>query len=144
MSHHCGAVTPEALGPAQLFEGHATGYACAPIVDQDAGSLHQRGAVSELAPGGAIDRHAHSYEEGVYLLSGRATLLIGGTEHELAADDFALIETGSRHAWQNAGAEPARWLEVSASQPKQAGADFPCARVAAIASAFVRGPVKYY
>jgi len=125
VSHHRGTFTREALAPEPIFEGHAARYTRAPIVDQDTGSLHQRVAVSELASGGAIDPHAHSYEEGVYLLSGRATLLAGGTEHELAADDFTLIETGSCHAWRNAGAEPVRWLEVSAPQPKRAGGDFP-------------------
>ena len=123
--HHRGTFAEDALALEPALAGHAVGYTRAPIVDQTCGSLHQRVAVSQLASGGAIDPHVHSYEEGVYIFSGRVALTVGDTEQELGPDDFAFIETGIPHAWRNPAAEPVRWLEVSAPQPKPEGDDFP-------------------
>jgi quercetin dioxygenase-like cupin family protein len=122
--HHHGTFDERSLGPDPALAGHAEGYGTAPLVDASV-SLHQRVSVSQLAPGGSVDPHLHSYEEGVYVLSGRVTVTLAGAEHELGPDDFAFAQAGTPHAWRNAGGEAARWLEISAPQPKAAGGVFP-------------------
>jgi quercetin dioxygenase-like cupin family protein len=122
--HHRGTFDETLLRPDPALAGRSSGFRLAPIVDGATGSRHQRVAVAELGPGGRVERHFHSYEEAVYILSGRVTLSGGDGEQALGADDFAFFAAGTPHAWMNAGSAPARWLEVSAPQPKPAGSDF--------------------
>ena len=123
--HHRVTFDECALVSDPILDGHSHGYARAPLIDASTGSPHQRLVMSELAPGGSIDPHFHSFEEVVYVLSGTVRMTLGDTEHELGRDDFALVVTGTPHSWHNTGAEPARWLEISAPQPKPPGAGFP-------------------
>jgi len=77
----------------------------------------------ELDPGGGIDEHVHSYEEFVYLLSGRAVLSLGGRAVELGPEEGAFIAVGEPHAWHNPGSEPCRWIDLQAPQARPEGAD---------------------
>ncbi len=122
--HHGGTFSEQALGPDPVLGNRSSGYASAALVDASTGSSSQRVAVSQLAAGGGIERHFHSYEEVAYVLAGRVELTLGDIVRELGRDDFALMQTGVPHAWRNAGPEPARWLDISAPQPKPAGGDF--------------------
>jgi quercetin dioxygenase-like cupin family protein len=123
--HAHGRFDEQALAPDPVLEGRSTGFSRSILVDASVGSPHQRVAMAQLASGGSIDSHFHSYEEAVYVLGGRATLTLAGAEHELGTDSFAFVETGIEHAWRNEGDEPTRWFEVSAPQPKPAGGAFP-------------------
>jgi quercetin dioxygenase-like cupin family protein len=114
-----------ALAADPILGNRSQGYALAPLIDASSGSPHQRLVVSELAPGGSIESHFHAFEEVVYVLSGTVALSLGDAEHELEPDDFALAVTGTPHSWRNAGSEPARWLEISAPQPKAPASGFP-------------------
>ncbi len=123
--HHHGTFDEAMLRSDPALAARASGFRLAPIVGAAAGSPHQRLSVAELAAGGSIDPHFHSYEEAVYILSGNVTLLGGGREQPLGPDDFAFFEAGTTHAWTNSGSGPVRWLEVCAPQPKPPGSDFP-------------------
>jgi quercetin dioxygenase-like cupin family protein len=123
--HAHGRFDAKALAPDPVLAGRSNGSSRAILVDAAVGSPHQRVAIVELAPGGFVDNHFHSYEEAVYVFAGRVELTLGGAKHELGTDGFAFAETGSEHAWRNVGDDTARWFEVSAPQPKPVGADFP-------------------
>src|SRR4030095_4702036 len=75
----------------------------------------------ELAPGGAIHTHVHSFEEGFYILSGEAVVTINGLSYLLGPGDYAAIKVGTPHAWHAASSSPVRWLGMSAPQPKPHG-----------------------
>jgi len=111
--HHVGtlAETPTRLG---VYAGHADGYARFPIIDRDAGSVHQTVAVAELAPGGQVHVHVHAYEEALYVLEGNLVLSAAGEDEELTPDDFAFVPYGMAHAIANRSGEPARWYELGA------------------------------
>jgi quercetin dioxygenase-like cupin family protein len=77
-------------------------------------SPHQTLAIAELAPGGSVERHVHAFEEALFVLAGSLVLSVRERDEELAADDYAYVETGVPHALANRAGEPARWLELSA------------------------------
>jgi quercetin dioxygenase-like cupin family protein len=108
-----------------ILGDHSQGYSLAPLVGADSGSPHQRVVMSQLQAGGSIEPHFHSFEEVVYVLAGTVELTLGDAVQELGPDDFALAQTGTPHSWRTAGSEPARWLEISAPQPKPPGSGFP-------------------
>ena len=85
--------------------------------------MHTGLSVNELAPGGRIDPHVHSFEESFYLMSGEALVMINGSGYRLTAGDYAVVKVGTPHAWRAVGATPARWLQMAAPQPKPIGAE---------------------
>ena len=66
--HHFGRFDERALAPHPVFDGHSRGYTSAPLINRQTGSVHTGLSVDQLAPGGAIDPHVHSFEEGAKLL----------------------------------------------------------------------------
>ena len=72
--------------------------------------------ITELAPGAmSALKHAHAVQdEFVYLLAGRATLIIGDAEHEMLPGDCVGFRagTGLAHHLVNRSGEPASFLEV--------------------------------
>ena len=120
--HYVGRFDESALAPHPLFNGHSEGYSTASLVDRGTGSVHTGLSVNHLAAGGAIDPHVHSFEKGVYVLSGEPILAINGEGYRLRQGDYAAIKVGTPHAWR-AGTAPVRWLQMCAPQPKPAGAE---------------------
>jgi quercetin dioxygenase-like cupin family protein len=84
--------------------------------------MHTGLSIDQLEPSGSIDPHVHSFEEGVYILSGEPILTIGSESYRLRAGDYAAIKVGTPHAW-HAGDSPVRWLQMCAPQPKPPGAE---------------------
>jgi quercetin dioxygenase-like cupin family protein len=114
--HHVGRLSETSPGSG-IYADRSAGLTRIPIVGRAEGSVHQGVAIAELEPGGGVDRHLHAFEEAIYVLSGRLTLGLPGSEEELATDDYAFVEKGVPHALRTAGSEPVRWLEVAAPQP---------------------------
>ena len=86
------------------------------LVGPDQGAVHTELAAGAFAPGGWLRRHIHSFEEGLYVLSGELVLDIGGAVHRLVAGDFGLIPIGTWHALANGGDGEVRWLSVNTPQ----------------------------
>ncbi|MDX1435483.1 MAG: cupin domain-containing protein [Anaerolineales bacterium] len=103
------------------YENRCLGYTRVPLVDHNTGSVHMGLGICELAPGGTIDTHFHSYEEGFYILDGELILGREASSYRLGRDDYGVIQTGVSHSWRNDGASPVRWLNMLAPQPKPAG-----------------------
>jgi quercetin dioxygenase-like cupin family protein len=121
--HYFGRFDESGLREPVLFRGHAEAYTQAVLVDRSTGSFHTGLSLNQLAAGGTIHPHVHSFEEGFYVLSGDAIVTIAGTSYRLTSGDYAVAKVGTPHAWRSIGAAPVRWLQMAAPQPKPAGAE---------------------
>ena len=119
--HHFGHFDDSALRPHPAFDGRGDGYTHAPLVDHTTESVHTGLSIDELAPGGTLPPHVHSYEESFYLLSGEAILRVHDQAFRIRPGDFGVIKVGTVHAWRAAGSTPVRWLQMAAPQPKPPG-----------------------
>lgn len=119
--HHFGRFEESALTTHPTFEGHCEGYRYASLVDHTTGSVHTGLGMNELAAGGSIHPHLHSFEEGFYILAGEAVVTINGSSYLLGPGDYAAIKVGTLHAWHTASSSPVRWLSMTAPQPKPQG-----------------------
>jgi quercetin dioxygenase-like cupin family protein len=111
------------LSAPAAYAGHSDGYLEASLVDRGSGSVHTGLSLNQLAPGGHILPHVHAYEESFYILDGEATVRVGDHVWRLGAGDYGVSKVGTVHAWSNHGSAPVRWLQMSAPQPKPAGAE---------------------
>jgi quercetin dioxygenase-like cupin family protein len=121
--HYFGSFDERALAPHPVFDGHSSGYTHADLINHRQGSVHHGLSIDELAAGGSIDVHLHSFEEGFYILTGTAEVTINGARHALKPGDYAAIKVGTPHGWRNTGASAVRWLQMHAPQPKPGGAE---------------------
>jgi len=97
----------------------APGFRRWSIVDEATGAVHTGFGICELAPGGSVPAHVHSFEQGLYLLEGSAVL--DTSEGSLALDegDYGLVPVGVPHSWRNSGDTVARWADMQSPQPRQ-------------------------
>jgi quercetin dioxygenase-like cupin family protein len=121
--HHFGRFDENALASSPVFERHSAGYRQADLISRATGSVHTGLSVAELAGGGTLAAHVHSFEESFYVLSGEAVVAIDGVSHRLRPGDYGAVKVGTPHAWRAAGASPVRWLQMAAPQPKPPGAE---------------------
>ena len=121
--HLFGHFRDQALQPHPVFEGHRCHYRQAALVDHTSGSVHTGLSLAELASGGSLAPHAHSYEESFYILAGRAVVQIASGSYLLGPGDYGVIKVGTPHGWRAVGSNPVRWLQMAAPQPKPPGAE---------------------
>ena len=93
-----------------------------PVVDETSGAVHTGFGVCELAPGGRVSAHLHSFEESFYVLDGTVDLRTSEGAFRLGAGDYGLVPVGVPHSWRNGGDEAARWADMLAPVPR-AGSD---------------------
>src|SRR5437660_9154476 len=107
--HYYGKFLESSLVADPLFAGHGHGYTSASIVNHSLGSVLTGLSVCAIAPGGSLDPHVHSFEEGFYVLSGQAVFACNGEAYLLKAGDYGVSKVGALHAWRNTGDAPVRW-----------------------------------
>jgi mannose-6-phosphate isomerase-like protein (cupin superfamily) len=100
----------------RIFEGHCDGFRRWAAIDERGPSVHMTFGVCELAPGGSVDWHVHSFEESFYVLSGELVVLTVEGSHLLREGDHGVVPVGSPHAFRNTGDVPVRWAEMTAPQ----------------------------
>jgi mannose-6-phosphate isomerase-like protein (cupin superfamily) len=66
--------------------------------------------VADLEPGGWLGHHRHRPAEVYYVLSGRGTLSIDGTDHGVLAGTTVYIPSNSEHGIRNDGQGPLRFF----------------------------------
>jgi quercetin dioxygenase-like cupin family protein len=103
---------------APAWAATARGFGRWSIVDETGPAVHTGFGVCELAAGGAVPAHVHSYEESVYLLSGEVVARTSEGDRLLRAGDYALVPVGVPHEWHNVGDVPVRWADMLAPQPR--------------------------
>ena len=83
------------------------------------GSVHTGLSINELAPGGVLHPHVHSFEEGFYILSGEAVMVIDDEPYQLRPGDYGAVKVGTSHAWRAPAPRPCagcRWRRRSRSR----------------------------
>src|SRR5262245_21575080 len=97
--HHVGSLasTPSHSG---VYDGHSERCTRLGVLNGKSGALHQSIEVVELGAGGRVDRHAHAFEEAVYVLEGSPALDVAGRVEELAAHDVCFVEKGVSHSFE--------------------------------------------
>src|SRR5687767_11034384 len=121
--HHFGTFDDGALAPHDGYAGRGDGYRQAALIGPHTGSVHTGLSLAQLDAGGVLAPHVHSFEEGFYILEGKAILAVGDTGVQLQAGDYGALKVGTVHGWRNTGSGRLRWLQMQAPQPKPAGAE---------------------
>jgi len=121
MQFHVGRLDESAFTVPRGYASHACGYERVSLIDRGIGSVHMGVGMCRLAAGGSVDACVHANEKGIYIFEGEVELKRGSETFRLTQDDYALIPTGTPHAYRNAGARPARWFDMQAPQPKPPG-----------------------
>jgi quercetin dioxygenase-like cupin family protein len=106
-------------GGASQMEGFnpTTGVAIKMFVDRSFGAIHQSLFLIQYLPGAKIDPHDHTFEESYLIVGGKVRAIADGQEYNLAAGDVIWTGVGCIHSFENAGAEPVRWIETQAPLP---------------------------
>jgi mannose-6-phosphate isomerase-like protein (cupin superfamily) len=112
------AQLPRPGGPSQM-EGFnpVTGVAIKMFVDRSFGAIHQSLFLIQYQPGAKIDPHDHTFEESYFIVSGRVRATADGQTYDLGPGDVIWTGVGCVHSFENAGAEPVRWIETQAPLP---------------------------
>jgi len=85
------------------------------------GAVHTEFNVCALAPGGHVAAAVQSYEECFYVLEGTPVVRTPEGAARLRPGDYGLLPIGVPHEWRNdPDAEPARWAQMRAPQPRAA------------------------
>lgn len=101
------------------FQSHAGGFQRWAMVDHDTpGAVHTGFGISQLEPGGRIDRHVHSFEESFYVLDGEPIIQTPEATVRLRPGDYGVIPLGVPHSWRQEGEEVGRWADLLTPQPR--------------------------
>ncbi len=106
------------VSPSPALHGHSSGYARAPLVGGETGSVHMALGLSTLAAGGNVDLHVHSYEESFFVLAGEPCLHLDGHMVRLRPGACGIVPVGMRHAWRQDGGDESRWIDMAAPRPR--------------------------
>jgi len=109
---------PRPGAPSQM-EGFnpTTGVAIKMFVDRSFGAVHQSLFLIQYLAGAKIDPHDHTFEESYLILSGRVRATADGKSYDLGPGDVIWTGVGCIHTFENASAEPVRWIETQAPLP---------------------------
>jgi quercetin dioxygenase-like cupin family protein len=101
-----------------VFLERSSGYTSFAGVSEVEGATHMEFVVSELAPGGFVDAHLHSYEESFYIIEG--SMMVDTTEGSFTVEtgDYGLLPLGVTHALRNPSGAVARFAEMRAPLPR--------------------------
>jgi quercetin dioxygenase-like cupin family protein len=111
---------------------NAVGFRRWSVVDETTpGAVHTTFAIGELAAGGAIPSHIHSFEDSFFVLEGKVVLDTRDDAFLLGAGDYAVTSLGVSHALRNVSDAPVRWAAMWAPQQRaRTGGDtYPVAAV---------------
>jgi quercetin dioxygenase-like cupin family protein len=109
---------PEPTTPA-AFAAHSTGFARTQLLGGRHGAIHTSTGLCDIAAGGEIEPHVHSFEESFYVLAGNPVLDVEGQSIELGPGRCGVLPVGTAHAWRNPGGEPARFFEMQAPRARE-------------------------
>ena len=66
----------------------------------------------EIEPGGQSSFDRHDHDHGIYILRGRAKVLIGWDVHDVSPGDVVYIAPNEQHQFESVGKEPLGFLCV--------------------------------
>jgi mannose-6-phosphate isomerase-like protein (cupin superfamily) len=113
----------ELLAPTSGWASAATGYRRGMAVGEDDHAVHTGFMISELAAGGEIPWHVHSFEESFYVVDGTGVIDTAEGSFRISEGGYGVIPIAMPHRWRNNGDLPVRWAEMQAPQPRAAYQD---------------------
>jgi quercetin dioxygenase-like cupin family protein len=119
--HKVGRFDPADLAPHPIYEGHGSGLRWAPFVERADDTVHVAYGAMELASDGETEVISHAFDKALFVIGGELEVNRDGHIYRLSEGDFILVPTGIDHALRNRAAGAARWIEMSAPQPKAPG-----------------------
>lgn len=112
------------LQPFALFDGRSQGFRRWTLSDQaTSGAVRTGLSLHEIAPGGHVDEHAHTFEETFLVLEGTVAFDAGEASTVLETGDYGLIPIGAPHAWRNVSPESVRWVDLQVRSKPASPAD---------------------
>jgi quercetin dioxygenase-like cupin family protein len=103
----------------EALPGHSSGLIRFVLVGRQTGAVHTGLWVAELAAGGYVDTHVHSFESSFYVLEGEPVLYLDGRGVRLKPNACGAIPVGVPHAFR--ADATARWIEMASPQPRGEG-----------------------
>jgi quercetin dioxygenase-like cupin family protein len=103
----------------EALPDHSTGLTRAVLLGEHTGTTHTGLTLVELAQGGSVDAHVHSYEGSFYVFDGEPVLYLDGRGVRLKPGACGALPVGLAHAWRTD--EPARWIEMASPRPRGGG-----------------------
>lgn len=89
------------------------------VVDETTpGAAHTTFAISELAAGGRIPTHVHSFEDSLFVLEGEVVVDTSDGALRLGPGDYGVMAIGRPHALRNVSDAAVRWATMFAPQPR--------------------------
>jgi mannose-6-phosphate isomerase-like protein (cupin superfamily) len=113
----------ELVAPTTGWASAATGYRRGMAVGEDDHAVHTGFMISELAAGGSIPWHVHSFEESFYVVDGTGVIDTAEGSFRVSEGGYGVVPIAMPHRWRNNGDLPVRWAEMQAPQPRAAYQD---------------------
>jgi quercetin dioxygenase-like cupin family protein len=88
------------------------------VSEHTPGAVHTGFGIAELAPGGRLPAHVHSYEDTLYILEGEGVLDTADGSFTLRPGDYGAVAIGAPHALRNVSDAPVRWANMVSPQPR--------------------------
>lgn len=120
--HHVTRFDSTHLKVPELYEDRSIGYRRVSHIDRSVGAIHTGFGTCELAGGGSIKPHVHSYEELIYVVEGNPCLTLDGQTFQLGPDEAAFIGVAATHSWHAPSEETCRWIDLQTPQARDRGA----------------------
>jgi quercetin dioxygenase-like cupin family protein len=118
--HHVTRFDPANLGVPEQYEANSAGYRRVSHIDRSVGAIHTGFGTCEIAEGGSIDPHVHSYEELIYVIEGSPILTLDGQAVQLGPDELAFVGVGATHSWRAPDGDRCRWIDLQTPQARDA------------------------
>ena len=122
-SYYVGSVADAEVATPARYIDHSQGFTRTSLIDHTHGSVHSEVGLSELEPGGLIQPHVHSFEEGIFIFEGEVLVSIEDKRYRLGPGDYAIFQSAVEHSWRNVGEKKVQWLDMLAPQPRQPDRD---------------------
>jgi mannose-6-phosphate isomerase-like protein (cupin superfamily) len=113
----------ELVAPIAGWATEATGYRRSMAVSEDDQAVHTGFMISELAAGGEVPWHVHSFEESFYVVAGAAVIDTAEGSFRISDGGYGVVPIAMPHRWRNPSEQPARWAEMQAPAPRAAYGD---------------------
>ncbi len=92
--------------------GGAVGGSVRVVIGPNDGAHNFAVRYFEIEPGGQSSFDRHEHDHGVYILKGRARVLMGWDVHEVGPGDVVYIEPNEQHQFESIGEGPLGFLCV--------------------------------
>ncbi|MCY4545271.1 MAG: cupin domain-containing protein [Gemmatimonadetes bacterium] len=92
--------------------GGAVGGSVRVVIGPEDGANNFSVRYFEIEPGGQSSFDRHDHDHGIYILRGRAKVLIGWDVHDVSPGDVVYIAPNEQHQFESVGKEPLGFLCV--------------------------------